>query len=48
MQAGRAYTNAGKPDLAIKAYQKVVSDYSKSPALNEAQVRLAELTKGAS
>jgi len=48
VQAGRAYTNAGKPDLAIKAYQKVVSDYSKSPALNEAQVRLAELTKGAS
>ena len=48
VQAGRAYNNAGKPDLAIKAYQKVVSDYSKSPALNEAQVRLAELTKGAS
>lgn len=47
MQAGRAYTNAGKPDLAINAYQKVVDSYSKTPALNEAQVRLAELTRGA-
>ena len=47
VQAGRAYVNGGKPDLAIKSYEKVISTYSKTPALNEAQVRLAELTKGA-
>ena len=47
LQAGRAYRDGGKPDLAIKAYQKVVDTYSKTPALNEAQVRLAEMTTGA-
>jgi outer membrane protein assembly factor BamD (BamD/ComL family) len=47
LQAGRAYRDGGKPDLAIKAYEKVVDSYGKTPALNEAQVRLAELTKGA-
>lgn len=44
LQAARAYRDGGKPDQAIAAYQKVVKDYSKTPALNEAQVRLAELT----
>jgi len=44
LQAARAYRNGGKPELAIAAYQKVIKDYSKTPALNEAQVRLAELT----
>ncbi len=47
LQAGRAYRDGGKPDLAIKAYQKVIDTYGKTPALNEAQVRLAELTSGA-
>jgi outer membrane protein assembly factor BamD (BamD/ComL family) len=47
LQAGRAYRNGGKPDLAIKAYQKVIDTYPKTPALNEAQVRLAEMTTGA-
>ncbi len=44
LQAARAYRDGGKPDEAIKAYQKIIKDYSKTPALNEAQVRLAELT----
>jgi TolA-binding protein len=47
LQAGRAYKNGGKPDDAIKAYRKVIDGYPKTPALNEAQVRLAEMTKGA-
>ena len=47
LQAGRAYRDGGKPDLAIKAYQKVIDTYPKTPALNEAEVRLAEMTKGA-
>ena len=47
LQAGRAYRDGGKPDLAIKAYQKVIDSYPKTPALNEAEVRLAEMTKGA-
>ena len=47
LQAGRAYRDGGKPDLAIKAYQKVVDSFPKTPALNEAQVRLAEMTVGA-
>lgn len=47
LQAGRAYRDGGKADLAIKSYEKVIDSYAKTPALNEAQVRLAELTKGA-
>jgi outer membrane protein assembly factor BamD (BamD/ComL family) len=47
VQAGRAYTTGGKPELAIKAYQKVVDTYPKTPVMSEAEVRLAELTKGA-
>jgi len=44
LSAARAYRDGGKPDQAVAAYQKVIKDYSKTPALNEAQVRLAELT----
>ena len=44
LQAARAYRDGGKPDQAIAAYQKVIKDFSKTPALNEAQVRLSELT----
>lgn len=44
LQAGRAYKDAGKPDLAIKAYQSILKDYKKTPAQSEAEVRLAELT----
>ena len=47
VQAGRAYTTGGKPDLAIKAYQRVVDSFPKTPVLSEAEVRLAEITKGA-
>jgi outer membrane protein assembly factor BamD (BamD/ComL family) len=43
LQAARAYKDGGKPDEAIKAYQKIIKDYAKTPALNEAEVRLAEL-----
>jgi tetratricopeptide (TPR) repeat protein len=44
LQEGRAYVSAGKPDLAIAAYQKVIKDYPKTISLTEAKVRLAELT----
>ena len=44
LQAARAYRDGGKPEQAITAYQKVIKDFSKTPALNEAEVRLAELT----
>ena len=47
LQAARAWRDGGKPELAIKDYQKVIDSYSKTPALNEAQVRLAEMTVGA-
>lgn len=45
-QAGRAWVNAGKPEEAIKAYQRVVSEFRKAPGYTEAGVRLSELTKG--
>ena len=45
-QAGRAFRNAGDTEQAIQAYREVVSKHPKSPGLLEAQVRLAELTKG--
>lgn len=44
--AGRALRDAGKPDEAMKVYREVVQKYAKVPAVTEAQVRLAELTKG--
>jgi TolA-binding protein len=46
LEAGRAYWNAGKTAQATDAFRKVVTDYPKTPAFTEAQVRLAELTQG--
>jgi TolA-binding protein len=46
VDAGRAYTNAGKKDEAIKVYRQVVNDMKDQPAYTEAMVRLAELTGG--
>ena len=46
INAGRAFRNAGKPDSAVAAYKTVVTDYSETPSLTEAKVRLAELTQG--
>ncbi|MEO8294097.1 MAG: tetratricopeptide repeat protein [Gemmatimonadota bacterium] len=46
VQAGRAYANAGKSDQAIASYRTVIDKYPKTGPFTEAQVRLAELTKG--
>ena len=46
VQAGRAYANGGKPDQAITAYRTVIDKFAKTAPFTEAQVRLAELTKG--
>jgi TolA-binding protein len=46
IDAGRAYTEAGKKDAAIAAYRTIIQKYPKSSSLTEAQVRLAELTGG--
>lgn len=46
VDAGRALTNAGKKDEAIKAYRQVVAELKDQPAFTEAMVRLAELTGG--
>lgn len=46
VDAGRAYREAGNRDAAIRAYRTVVQKYASSPSLTEAEVRLAELTKG--
>ncbi len=46
-QAARAHLNDGKPDEAVKLYRRIMSDFSKTPAVGEASVRLSELTKGA-
>ena len=46
VDAGRALTNAGKKDDAIKAYRQVVTDLKDQPAYTEAMVRLSELTAG--
>ncbi|HEX5385391.1 MAG TPA: tetratricopeptide repeat protein [Gemmatimonadales bacterium] len=48
VEAGRAYTDAGKASDAIRVYRTVVEKYTTSPSFGEAQVRLAELTAGAS
>lgn len=44
VSAGRAYRLAGKTQDAIRAYQTVVEKYPDAPAVNEAKVRLGELT----
>ncbi len=46
VDAGRAFSNAGKKDDAIKAYRRVVTDLRDQPAYTEAMVRLSELTQG--
>jgi outer membrane protein assembly factor BamD (BamD/ComL family) len=46
IDAGRAWTLAGKPEEAAKAYRELIAKYEKTPALTEAKVRLAEITKG--
>ena len=46
IDAGRAYREAGKPDAAIAAYREILTKYSKSPSVTEANVRLAEVTDG--
>jgi tetratricopeptide (TPR) repeat protein len=46
LEAGRAYAAGGKPDQAAQAYRTVVEKYPKSGPFVEAQVRLAEITKG--
>lgn len=46
LEAGRAYVAAGKNAEAEAAYRTIIEKYSKSGPMVEAQVRLAELTKG--
>jgi TolA-binding protein len=46
VDAGRAFRAAGKNDDAVRVYRTVIEKYEKTPAFTEAQVRLAELTKG--
>jgi hypothetical protein len=46
LDAGRAYTEAGKQAEAASAYRTIVTKYPKSAVMTEAQVRLAELTGG--
>jgi predicted negative regulator of RcsB-dependent stress response len=47
LDAGRAYRDAGETDKAIASYRKVTTDLKETPFKTEAEVRLAELTKGA-
>jgi TolA-binding protein len=46
LQAGRAYVAAGRRAEGETAYRTIIEKYSKSGPFVEAQVRLAELTKG--
>jgi len=46
VDAGRAYSEAGKKEEAARAYRTVITKYPKSSSMTEAQVRLAELTGG--
>jgi outer membrane protein assembly factor BamD (BamD/ComL family) len=46
LDAGRAWETAGKADEAIKSYREVTEKYGKTQLKTEAEVRLAELTKG--
>ena len=45
--AGRAYLAAGDTAKAIQAYRRIVKDLYKTGPVQEARVRLGELTKGA-
>src|SRR5712664_3108947 len=44
--AGRAWTTAGDTTKAVAAYRKIVKEFPKGGMVNEAKVRLGELTKG--
>ena len=46
VDAGRAYTQAGKKTEAAAAYRTVIEKFPKSSSMTEAKVRLAELTGG--
>jgi TolA-binding protein len=46
LQAGRAYAMGGKTAEAEAAYRDIIEKYSKTGPFIEAQVRLAEMTKG--
>lgn len=46
LQAGRAFAAAGKQPEAEAAYREIIQKYSETGPFVEAQVRLAELTKG--
>ena len=46
LQAGRAYAAGGKADQAEATYRTIIEKYPDSGPFVEAQVRLAELTKG--
>jgi TolA-binding protein len=46
LQAGRAYGAAGNRAQAEASYRTIIEKYSKTGPFVEAQVRLAELTKG--
>lgn len=43
LQEGRAQTAAGKPDLAIAAYERIIKDFGETVSVTEAKVRVAEL-----
>jgi outer membrane protein assembly factor BamD (BamD/ComL family) len=46
VDAGRAFGEGGRPEDAARAYRTVLQKYPKAPSVIEAEVRLAELTKG--
>jgi TolA-binding protein len=46
LQAGRAYQAGGKKAEAEAVYRTIINQYSKTGPFVEAQVRLAEMTKG--
>jgi len=46
VDAGRAYTEGGKQEEAAKAYRAVLQKFPKTPSATEAEVRLAEVTRG--
>jgi len=46
IDAARAYVAAGQKDQAVQALQRVLDDYSDTPSITEAKVRLAEIEPG--
>ena len=46
LAAARAYRAAGKDNEAIETLRRIVKDFKDTPGSTEAQVRLAEMTKG--